>query len=465
MSAQARASGRTLSFAFDKGGNDASKTMNLLNLPMDTSTVVRKMTSGTVGENGDNGSKAKGSGKGKVNPSLAVKAELAQVESLNIQLKETEAKKLGRSVNAEAKSDGPNADQTGQAQTTDAQEPDTKKRKTTKSAKKASRGLIIKGYSDDERSSFSACVTSCTSGATETRPLTALDDIIRALDYAMGLLKSKNMINAEDAALDTFGFCISLWFEFAFQGKVNVAGREHRAYSLLRVDLQQTLLDANETLSTPGFVALDSEGQKSCNALELARLLNESLTSQPVSEILWAEDDDGDERAMRSVCEHMTCNRELTVAPWATYVSQKLHLPTLMHQPVQDVLKSLSEGATGRKFLLVDVVSSLYSNICNVLSPAMFGFAFDVAASYGERQHFVEGTEEAIQTGGCGCGSGCGCVGVWVCGCVGVWVCGCVGVWVGVCVCVCVGCAPVCRIVSTSVRCNISISCHMSIVG
>ncbi|CAE7209171.1 unnamed protein product [Symbiodinium sp. CCMP2592] len=331
---------------------------------------------------------AKGTGKSKINPSLAVKAELAQVESLKIQLKDTEAKKLGRPAGdrdiGQAQADAAEAQ---------AQEPDSKKRKTKKSA----RGLTIKGYSDDERSSFSGVVTSCTSGATESRPLTALDDIIRALDYAMGLLKNKDMITEESATLDTFGFCISLWLEFAFQGKVSVAGREHRAYSLLRVDLQQTLLDANETLNTPGFVTLDSDGQKTCNALELARLLNENLTSQPVSEILWAEDDDGDERALRSVCEHMTCNRELTVVPWTAYISQKLHLPILMHQPVQDVVTSLlSESAAGRKYLLVDVISSLYSGICNILPPGMFGFAFDVAAAYGERKHFVEGTQEVF---------------------------------------------------------------------
>ncbi|CAE7569950.1 unnamed protein product [Symbiodinium sp. CCMP2592] len=392
VSPHSRAVGRTLSFSFEKGGADASKSMNLLNLPMETSSVVRKMalSTGGAGEGAEGrggAMSAKGTGKSKINPSLAVKAELAQVESLKIQLKDTEAKKLGRPAGdrdiGQAQADAAEAQ---------AQEPDSTKRKTKKSA----RGLTIKGYSDDERSSFSGVVTSCTSGATESRPLTALDDIIRALDYAMGLLKNKDMITEESATLDTFGFCISLWLEFAFQGKVSVAGREHRAYSLLRVDLQQTLLDANETLNTPGFVTLDSDGQKTCNALELARLLNENLTSQPVSEILWAEDDDGDERALRSVCEHMTCNRELTVVPWTAYISQKLHLPILMHQPVQDVVTSLlSESAAGRKYLLVDVISSLYSGICNILPPGMFGFAFDVAAAYGERKHFVEGTQEA----------------------------------------------------------------------
>ena len=73
--------------------------MNLLNLPMETSAVVKKLTPITVGAGesaeGGGATSAKGTGKtgkSKLNPNLAVKAELAQVESLKIQLKDSEAK-------------------------------------------------------------------------------------------------------------------------------------------------------------------------------------------------------------------------------------------------------------------------------------------------------------------------------------------------------------------------------------
>ena len=61
--------------------------MNLLNLPMETSAVVKKLTPITVGAGGGGATSAKGTGKtgkSKLNPNLAVKAELAQVESLKI---------------------------------------------------------------------------------------------------------------------------------------------------------------------------------------------------------------------------------------------------------------------------------------------------------------------------------------------------------------------------------------------
>ena len=141
----------------------------------------------------------------------------------------------------------------------------------------------------------------------------------------------------------------------------------------------------------------------------------------------------------------MTCNRELTVVPWTAYISHKLHLPILMHQPVQDVMTSLlSESAVGRKYLLVDVISSLYSSICNVLSPGMFGFAFDVAAAYGDRKHFVEGTQEAVVRTGPSPVRGC----VRVCLSVCLSVCHvCLSVCLSVCVCVC-ACVCVCVLMS-----------------
>ena len=406
VSAQARAAGRTLTFAFQKGGAETSKLMNLLNLPMESSVVVRKMKSGQEsgtargGPSGGKGHGQGGEGAGRINPGLAVKAALSEIDSLDIELKPSEMKKMGRPSPANV-----DAGQTGEAGAATAgdpcanDEPDQKKRKTG-SGKKAARGLTIKAYDDAERALFSTCISSCAAGAPETRPLTALDDIVGALRYAFQILKNRKLIDDEDSdgVLDTFGFCMSLWLEFVFQGKVSVSGREHRSYSLLRVDLQQTLLDANETLSAPGFITThDSDSHRSAvNALELAKLLCESLTSQPVSEIIWAEDDDPDERAIRSLCEHMTCNREHSVTPWIAFISQTLELPIMMHPPLQEVMQALVSENSDRKFVLVDVVSVLYAAICKSLTPAMFGFAFDTATAYGERQHFVEGTDKAI---------------------------------------------------------------------
>ena len=46
--------------------------------------------------------------------------------------------------------------------------------------------------------------------------------------------------------MGTFGFCMSLFFEFAFTAKVATGGREYRQYSSLRTELQQLMIDRLE---------------------------------------------------------------------------------------------------------------------------------------------------------------------------------------------------------------------------
>lgn len=93
----AKASGRSLTFVFTKGGNETSRLMNLINLPMDNSAVARKMTK-------DMGGSCNASSFGKASKpadvTLAVKAELAGISSLNIQLKPGELKRLRQSSGA-----------------------------------------------------------------------------------------------------------------------------------------------------------------------------------------------------------------------------------------------------------------------------------------------------------------------------------------------------------------------------
>ena len=87
----AKAGGRTLSFVFIKGGAETSRLMNLMNLPMDNSAVTRKMQKDSNGAG--RGAGSAGMAK-QPDVALTVKKELSQVQSLNIQLKPGELKKL-----------------------------------------------------------------------------------------------------------------------------------------------------------------------------------------------------------------------------------------------------------------------------------------------------------------------------------------------------------------------------------
>ena len=99
-----KASGRSLTWAFTKGGAETSRLMNLINLPMDTSATVRKMTGAAAH------SKPKPKPTGRTDVNLVMKKELSGVSSLDIKLKPGEVKKLQQthpSAEQEAHEGGP----------------------------------------------------------------------------------------------------------------------------------------------------------------------------------------------------------------------------------------------------------------------------------------------------------------------------------------------------------------------
>ena len=110
-----------------------------------------------------------------------------------------------------------------------------------------------------------------------------------------------------------FGFCMGLFFEFAWTAKVSVNGKEHRQWSTLRTELQQTMLDASEVLQRPAAPATSesASGGGSGSAkdtaaavtpLELAEMLCENFKNQPVTSVVW---DTEDREVLRSLSECM----------------------------------------------------------------------------------------------------------------------------------------------------------------
>ena len=105
--ASSRAGGRSLSYVFTKGGAETTKLMNVINIPMQTSAVVRKMAAGPAApaalgnEQGDNNGSGPSSSSKSMTPkdiSLIVKKELSVVKTLKIELKDKERKMLGEGV-------------------------------------------------------------------------------------------------------------------------------------------------------------------------------------------------------------------------------------------------------------------------------------------------------------------------------------------------------------------------------
>ena len=104
-----KASGRSLTWAFTKGGAETSRLMNLINLPMDTSATVRKMLK-DVGTGTAAIPKPKPKASSRPDVNLVVKKELSGLSSLDIKLKPGEVKKLQQtdpSAEQEAHKGGP----------------------------------------------------------------------------------------------------------------------------------------------------------------------------------------------------------------------------------------------------------------------------------------------------------------------------------------------------------------------
>ena len=77
-----------MTYMFSKGGAETTKLMNVVNLPMQNSTVVRKMTQPAASRPRLNSEDGKGTKASDV--PLLVRHALSSVDGLNIRLKDKE---------------------------------------------------------------------------------------------------------------------------------------------------------------------------------------------------------------------------------------------------------------------------------------------------------------------------------------------------------------------------------------
>ena len=271
---------------------------------------------------------------------------------------------------------------------------------------------LFKGY-DTEKNSFSLMATSI-NGTGESRPATALDDVIAALRFVTEMLQREGLIQKlpedDDKFLATFSFCVGLFLEFAWQGRCSVNGKEYRQYSALRTELQQTMIDALQSLRSPEFAVgsatqqsagggsnADKEAgasQKTVTPLQLAEMLCATFCDKPVTEIVW-DDEDPDTCTLRNIVNVMSTKAAEVIEPLTDFVAKTQHMPLPMHKPVSVTLTELFGTKGDATLSLLDIVSVAYKNINKELPFAWAGFGFDCMAAFAERGHFVENTQQA----------------------------------------------------------------------
>ena len=279
-----------------------------------------------------------------------------------------------------------------------ADEPPCKKKSTGKSDRKRT---LWKGY-EEERATFSTIAVALGSSG-ESRPINALDDCLAALNFIAQKLEAKGAVQANDPTLlASYAFCLGLFFEFSWQGRVSVNGKDFRQYSQLRTELQQCMLDANEVLQTTGQSDEKTAGrgkqsgkqQATVTPLELAEMLCSNFHSQPVTKVVWNAED-AEESILKNVAIVMMENRQDVVEPLTTFVKTKMHLPMMMHPAPLAALQAISDLPHDPQRQLVDILSIIFDVLSEKLPPVWCGFAFDCAAAHASHGHFVENTQQA----------------------------------------------------------------------
>lgn len=381
--------------------------MNLINLPMDTSATVRKMLK-DVGTGTAANPKPKPKASSRPDVNLVVKKELSGLSSLDIKLKPGEVKKL-QQTDPSAEQEAEGVDVSASGAQVHPEEPPTKRQRTG-SGPGGAKGKVqqkkcqFKPFEEDEKKAFRSTVDFASG---ESRPLTALDDCIQALDFVLVKLVKSGVVAEKDVnserLLGTYGFCVSLFLEFCWQTKVAVNGKEHRQYSTLRGDLQATFISTNEEIECPESLAaqLNSKASKDGKAstkaltpLEIAELLCQSFLNKPVTAVIW-DTDDPDEQVLKNIAHGMSAKK--LGEPITAFVKSNLHLPLSMHSAVQNGMRQVW-GMPGDQLLLPDVLSVIFAAIDEEVPASWCGFAFDVMTAFADRHHFVEGTEKVFGT-------------------------------------------------------------------
>ena len=287
---------RTLSWVFEKPGQDSSQLMNLVNLPMKNATATKKLLKQKVPTK-------------QAREADELKKKVAASVSALPSLSHDGDGQAGNAKKRELESDfEPGEDQDDQG-LADQGGGDGKRSKVAKLAHKKN---AFSGYSPAEKEAYSFVVTGEEDG--DTRNCTALDEALQALKFACYHLEKQEssaksvppMLTASFEPLVTptrlasFSFCIGIFLEFLFQGKVCVNGKDCRAYSTLRVELQNILIKSNESFSVEVTeTSTDEKGKKPSakakrthTALELAELLCSAYMDLPATSVDFGDEDE-----------------------------------------------------------------------------------------------------------------------------------------------------------------------------
>eukprot|EP00435_Cladocopium_sp_Y103_P034910 s1306_g9.t1 len=368
--AASKTSGERLPAWTFKHWNDDATKMNLINMPMEMSVVVKKLTE-TKKDNTSQQPKP-GSKRGAC-PDSACLSELA---TLGVHVDPKKMKLLPKEVPSNAHSPGEQGHATsastasGEASSREDEGPylsglfdgsdgeeDEAKRPASSAAiqptemklRKLDKKKGFHPFTDAEKAEYSktvlplGCSLSNPMEDPGSRAITALDDFMMSMKFVEDLDAHPDVKLPQESLDNTFSFCAGLWLQFVFESRVCVNGKELRLWSAARPEIQSTYIAAMDFMSNipdgKPAGASTSESQltagekKKLSALELARTLCETFVALPVKSLVMGDDES---QTLRRIATVMSTQYAAVAMPLRDFLGGQFKLPLAMHDTVKE---------------------------------------------------------------------------------------------------------------------------------
>ena len=125
--------------------------------------------------------------------------------------------------------------------------------------------------------------------------------------------------------------------QFLYEGRVCLNGKDLRAWTAARAELQGTFVSAMDYMRHPASAAETPDAQQ-VNAIDIAKVLLESFVAPPVTKLVFGDDES---QSLRRVATIMTTQYTNVVVPLKQFVESQMKLPLVMHDVVKQGLTTL----------------------------------------------------------------------------------------------------------------------------
>lgn len=129
--------------------------------------------------------------------------------------------------------------------------------------------------------------------------------------------------------------------QFLYEGRVCLNGKDLRAWTATRSELQGTFVAAMDFMRHPTANASSSGtgvAVEHVSAIDIAKVLLDSFVAPPVTKLVFGDDES---QCLRRVATAMATEYNTMILPLKTFLQTQMKLPLLMHDVVKHGLTLL----------------------------------------------------------------------------------------------------------------------------